>query len=86
MVDVLMPELGADPNEPIVVSAWFAEVGDEVIEGDRLVELLVGNTTFDVPAPISGRLVDIRAAEDDPVRCGDLLGVIEPEQEGNDAP
>jgi 2-oxoglutarate dehydrogenase E2 component (dihydrolipoamide succinyltransferase) len=81
-LDVVLPDLGVDPDELIVVSTWFAEVGDEVIEGDRLVEVLVGNTTFDVPAPVGGRLVDIRAADDDPVRCGDLLGVIEPAARG----
>ena len=52
---VILPELGTGPDEPIVVSYWFAERGDEVWEGDRLVEVLVGPATFDVPAPRTGR-------------------------------
>jgi pyruvate/2-oxoglutarate dehydrogenase complex dihydrolipoamide acyltransferase (E2) component len=59
------------------VSFWFADEGEEVIEGDRLVEILAGPVTFDVPSPVSGRLVEIRAMEEDMVRSGDLLAVVE---------
>src|SRR5438105_15912775 len=48
---VILPDLGTGPDVPIVVSHWFAARGDEVWEGDRLVEILVGPATFDVPAP-----------------------------------
>ena len=48
---VILPDLGTGPDVPIVVSHWFAARGDEVWEGDRLVEVLVGPATFDVPAP-----------------------------------
>ena len=51
---VILPELGTGPDVPIVVSHWFAERGDEVWEGDRLVEVLVGPATFDVPVPVLG--------------------------------
>ena len=51
--------------------------GDETVwEGDRLVEVLVGPATFDVPAPATGRLAEIRAREDDHVLPGALLGYI----------
>ena len=59
---VILPELGTGPDMPIVVSHWFAARGDEVWEGDRLVEVVVGPATFDVPAPSTGRLAEIRAA------------------------
>ena len=36
---ILLPELGA---APVVLSTWFAEPGETVFEGDRLVEVLVG--------------------------------------------
>ena len=75
-VAVILPDLGTGPNTPIVVSYWFAGRGETVWEGERLVEVLVGPATFDVPAPATGRLVEIRAREDDPVLPGALLGRI----------
>ena len=69
--DILLPELGA---APLVLSVWFADVGDVVYEGDRLVEVLAGGATFDVPAPATGRLAEKRALPDDPLVPGQVLG------------
>src|SRR4051794_7183011 len=74
MAAVTVPDLGTGPDTPIVVSYWFASRGQDVWEGERLVEVLVGPATFDVPAPATGRLVEIRAREDDQVLPGALLG------------
>ena len=79
---VILPELGTAPDEPIVISHWFAGPGDEVWEGDRLVEVLVGPATFDVPSPCSGRLAEIRGQEDDRVGPGAILGIVEAEGPG----
>ncbi len=73
---VILPELGTGPDVPIIVSHWFAGRGDEVWEGDRLVEVLVGPATFDVPAPTSGRLAAIHGREDDRVSPGTVLGLV----------
>src|SRR3954463_1369520 len=73
---VILPDLGTGPDEPIVVSHWFAARGDEVWEGDRLVEVLVGPATFDVSAPRSGLLAEIRAREDERVRPGPVLALV----------
>ncbi len=80
---VILPELGVDAATEMVVSFWFAEEGEDVLEGDRLVEILAGQVTFDVPAPQSGRLVAVRVAEDDSVRCGDVLALLETEDEAD---
>jgi pyruvate/2-oxoglutarate dehydrogenase complex dihydrolipoamide acyltransferase (E2) component len=71
-----MPEIGA---VPIRLSAWLADVGDEVFEGDRLVEVLVEGATFDVSAPASGRLVEQRLLVGDPALPGAVLGAIDAE-------
>ena len=73
---VILPDLGTGPDVPIVVSHWFAGRGDEVWEGDRLVEVLAGPATFDVAAPFTGRLAAIHGSEDDPVAPGDVLGFV----------
>ncbi len=73
---VILPDLGTGPDTPIVVSYWFAARGKTVWEGERLVEVLVGPATFDVSAPVTGRLAEIRAREDEHVLPGALLGYI----------
>jgi pyruvate/2-oxoglutarate dehydrogenase complex dihydrolipoamide acyltransferase (E2) component len=75
---VILPELGA---APVVLSAWFADTGEPVFAGDRLVEVLVGGATFDVSAPASGRLVEKRALPDDPLAPGQVLGMVETEED-----
>jgi pyruvate/2-oxoglutarate dehydrogenase complex dihydrolipoamide acyltransferase (E2) component len=71
---IVLPELGA---APVVLSTWFADPGDTVFEGDRLVEVLADGATFDVPAPATGRLVERRALADDRLVPGQVLGAVE---------
>jgi pyruvate/2-oxoglutarate dehydrogenase complex dihydrolipoamide acyltransferase (E2) component len=75
--EIVLPELGA---APVWLSVWFADLGDAVYEGDRLVEVLVGGATFDVAAPASGRLAEKRALPNDPLQTGQVLGVLESEK------
>lgn len=74
--EIILPDLGTGADEPIIVSCWFAEIGDEVWEGDRLVEVIAGPATFDVSAPCSGALVRIDRDQDSPVRPGEVLGLV----------
>jgi pyruvate/2-oxoglutarate dehydrogenase complex dihydrolipoamide acyltransferase (E2) component len=83
---VILPDLGTGPDEPIIISHWFAARGEAVWEGDRLVEVLVGPATFDVPAPRSGRLAEIRGREDDRVQAGAILGLLAVSEEDGDDP
>jgi pyruvate/2-oxoglutarate dehydrogenase complex dihydrolipoamide acyltransferase (E2) component len=78
VAEVVLPELGA---VPVRLSAWFADPGEEVFEGDRLVEVLVNGATFDVPAPATGRLTEKRALPDDPIYAGQVLGLVDVEVE-----
>jgi pyruvate dehydrogenase E2 component (dihydrolipoamide acetyltransferase) len=76
VASVILPDLGTGPDIPIVVSFWFAGKGKSVWEGERLVEVLVGPATVDIPSPATGRLVKICAREDDHVQPGGLLAQI----------
>jgi 2-oxoglutarate dehydrogenase E2 component (dihydrolipoamide succinyltransferase) len=70
-----LPELGAG-EMPITVSLWLVEVGDEVTEGDRLLEVCFGAVSVDIPAPLGGMLIEALVAEDDVLQVGQQLGVI----------
>lgn len=80
-VPVRLPELGASN---VRLSLWFAEVGDHVFEGDRLVEVILGAATFDVSAPVSGVLSHRFATVDAIVCAGQVLGVLEEDGEEGD--
>jgi len=62
---------------PVRVSLWLVPEGAEVIEGDRVVELVVGAATLDLEAPVSGRLVVQFADEDEAVSPGAVIAEFE---------
>ena len=73
----MLPDVGA---APVVLSAWFADPGDLVYEGDRLVEVLVGGATFDVSSPVTGRLAQKQARPYERLMAGQVLGFVEAEE------
>jgi pyruvate/2-oxoglutarate dehydrogenase complex dihydrolipoamide acyltransferase (E2) component len=71
---VILPDLGASP---VRFSLWLAEAGDEVFAGECLAEVLASGATFDVPAPVTGRLVERVVWPADLLRPGQVLGIVE---------
>src|SRR5580692_7610848 len=61
-----------------IVSRWLKAVGDTVEEGEPLVEVTTDKVDVEVPAPTSGRLSEIVAAEGETVAVGATLAVIAP--------
>jgi pyruvate/2-oxoglutarate dehydrogenase complex dihydrolipoamide acyltransferase (E2) component len=78
--EVTMPDLGLGET-PLTVSLWLVEIGEELFEGDRLLEVLAGDVTVDVPAPVAGFLREMHVTEDEQVTVGQTLGIIEPNDE-----
>ena len=74
--EVVLPELGEEINEA-TVSYWLHQEGDEVKEGEDLVEMTTDKATFNVPCPASGTLKEISAEEGETVKVGQKLGAIE---------
>jgi pyruvate/2-oxoglutarate dehydrogenase complex dihydrolipoamide acyltransferase (E2) component len=72
------------PHAAVVVSAWLIPQGAAVVAGDRVVELLAGDVTVDVSAPVSGVLIKRRIDEDEPARSGEVLGWIATDGETGD--
>jgi pyruvate/2-oxoglutarate dehydrogenase complex dihydrolipoamide acyltransferase (E2) component len=71
-----VPDLGV-AGMPVCVSLWLVPEGAEVVEGDRVVELLAGGAIVDLEAPVSGRLVAQLADEDEPVAAGTVIATFE---------
>ena len=74
-VNVTMPQLGESVTEG-TITRWLKAVGDTVTADEPLVEVSTDKVDTEIPAPASGVLVSIAAAEDQVVEVGGLLGVI----------
>jgi multifunctional 2-oxoglutarate metabolism enzyme len=61
-----------------IVSRWLKGVGDSVDEGEPVVEVTTDKVDVEVPAPASGQLSEIVAAEGETVAVGAVLGLIAP--------
>lgn len=61
---------------PVVASVWLVELGAAVVEGERLLEVVAGAATVDLPSPASGTLAEVFVAEDEPLAVGQLLAVV----------
>ena len=75
--EVTLPSLGEDAEEQATVSYWLVDEGDQLAEGDDLVEMTTDKAAFSVPSPHSGTLVEKLVEEGDEVAVGDVLCAIE---------
>jgi pyruvate/2-oxoglutarate dehydrogenase complex dihydrolipoamide acyltransferase (E2) component len=73
--ELVLPDL-AMGDVPVLASVWLVEVGAEVTEGDRLLEVVAGAVTVDLPSPATGRLAEVFVGEDEPLVVGQLLAVV----------
>src|SRR5919206_101073 len=83
-VEVVMPPMGDSVSEGSVLE-WHKQEGDEVAEDETLVEISTDKVDAEVPAPVSGTVVKIHAAEGDTVGIGAVLAEIAPMTSGNGA-
>jgi pyruvate/2-oxoglutarate dehydrogenase complex dihydrolipoamide acyltransferase (E2) component len=74
--ELIVPDLGLG-DEPIVLSLWLAKRGQRVAAGSQLVEIAATCATVDLPSPVEGVLKEKLAAENEIVRVGQCLGIIE---------
>ncbi|MBV9383823.1 MAG: alpha-ketoacid dehydrogenase subunit beta [Streptosporangiaceae bacterium] len=58
------------------VNEWFKQVGDQVAEGEPLLEIGTDKVDTEVPAPASGTLAEIRVQEGETVPVATVLAVI----------
>jgi pyruvate dehydrogenase E2 component (dihydrolipoamide acetyltransferase) len=75
MTDVVMPRMGETVDEG-TVNTWHKAVGDQVAEGEPLLEIGTDKVDTDIPAPASGTLAEIRVPEGQTVPVATILAVI----------
>ena len=73
--EIRVPSLGESVSEA-TVGKWQKKPGDAVAAGETLVELETDKVTLEVPAPATGTVSEITAAEGETVGPNGLLGMI----------
>jgi 2-oxoisovalerate dehydrogenase E2 component (dihydrolipoyl transacylase) len=73
---VTMPQLGESVTEG-TISRWLVMPGDSVSEFDAMVEINTDKVDAEVPAPVTGVVIEILAAEGMTVAVGDNIAVLE---------
>jgi len=72
---VKMPALGESVTEG-TVTRWLKQVGDRIDADEPLVEISTDKVDTEIPSPVAGILLEIKAAEDDVVPVGGDLALI----------
>jgi pyruvate dehydrogenase E2 component (dihydrolipoamide acetyltransferase) len=75
MADVQMPQLGETVTEG-TITKWFKKVGDVVKADEPLFEVSTDKVDTEVPSPVAGVIVEIRAGEGDVVEVGRIIAVV----------
>jgi len=76
MIDVKMPQFGMGITDVQIVR-WLKAEGEVVHEDEPLVEVETAKTTTEVPAPASGVLAKLLAAEGDTVEVYAVVAQID---------
>jgi 2-oxoglutarate dehydrogenase E2 component (dihydrolipoamide succinyltransferase) len=79
-VELKLPDLG-EGIEDATISRWLVKEGDEVKEGDVVLEVATDKVDTEVPAPAGGKLLKVNFGEGSLVPVGSVLGVIGAEGE-----
>ncbi len=72
--DFKLPDIGEGVHEGEVVK-WFVKEGDAVRENDPMVEVMTDKVTVQIPSPVTGKILQLRAKEGEVVKVGSTLVV-----------
>jgi 2-oxoglutarate dehydrogenase E2 component (dihydrolipoamide succinyltransferase) len=78
--EVNLPALGESVTEG-TVTRWLKQVGDTVAVDEPLLEVSTDKVDTEIPSPVAGTLLEIKAEEDDTVEVGAVLAMIGEEGE-----
>src|SRR3989454_7553551 len=64
-----LPDIGEGVHEGEVVK-WFVKEGDPIRENDPVVEVMTDKVTVQIPSPVTGKVLQLRAKEGEVVKVG----------------
>ncbi|MCK5576168.1 MAG: hypothetical protein KAI28_10155, partial [Sphingomonadales bacterium] len=72
MTDFKLPDLGEGLPDAEIVK-WHVAVGDDVVEGDMMVEMSTAKAVVEVPSPYTGKVVKLLGDMGDVINTGETL-------------
>ena len=72
-IDIVTPTGGESVTEGTILE-WSVKVGDTVKDGDTVVEISTDKVDMELPAPASGTITEILAADGETVTVGQVIG------------
>jgi len=78
--ELLLPKMGESVAEATIIK-WVKKPGDVIVIDDAVVEIATDKVDSDVPSPVSGKLKKQVCQENDVVQVGDIIAIIETEDE-----
>ena len=79
---VEMPELGESVTEG-TITQWLKSVGDTVEVDEPLLEVSTDKVDTEIPSPVAGTILEIKAEEDDTIEVGEVIALIGDEDEAD---
>lgn len=79
--EVELPDLGPEGGDRATVAEWNFDEGEYVEQGDVLLEVTCDAGTLDVISPRSGVLVERIVEEDEIVRIGEPVAVLDVDED-----
>ncbi|MBK4148940.1 2-oxoglutarate dehydrogenase, E2 component, dihydrolipoamide succinyltransferase [Corynebacterium macginleyi] len=77
---VEMPELGESVTEG-TITQWLKSVGDTVEVDEPLLEVSTDKVDTEIPSPVAGTILEIKAEEDETIEVGEVIALIGDEDE-----
>src|SRR4051794_22473967 len=71
-LEIVMPEMGESVTEGTILE-WHVAEGDQVAEGDTVVEVSTDKVDAEVPAPANGTITRVLVQPDETVSVGQVL-------------
>lgn len=72
------PDIGEGLDEGVIMK-WLVNEGDEIKEGDSVVEVETDKVTAEIPSPKTGKVLELKAKKGDTIHVGNVFIVIEVE-------
>ncbi|MFT6755240.1 MAG: 2-oxoglutarate dehydrogenase E2 component (dihydrolipoamide succinyltransferase) [Urechidicola sp.] len=74
-IEFKMPKLGESITEAAIIT-WFKNVGDTIEEDEMLLEVATDKVDSEVPSTTSGTIAEILFKENDVIKIGDTIAII----------
>lgn len=74
--EFVLPKMGESITEGTIIN-WLVQEGESFEEGDILLEVGTDKVDNEVPAPFSGKLLEIKYKAKDVVRIGEVIAILE---------